>query len=107
MKPSVSPRSTAGTPRTRWLFGNAGRDRCDDVGRHLEGVVAVFDPVASLDPFEIRVDDPNLALVVLGHEEANGPIEPGVRIGCEELDAKRRVAKDGTKISDIRRPNKK
>ena len=66
----------------------------DDFGGHLERRAAIFDVMTARDPSKIRIDRPDLALLVLGHQQAHGPIEPGVRVRGQKLDAERRIAEN-------------
>src|SRR6516164_1590539 len=76
----------------RYFAGHAGCDRGDDVGRHLELILAGADPVASRDPCKIRISKPHFAMLVFENQEPNRPIEPRVRLGGDELCSERGIA---------------
>src|SRR5262245_64686028 len=46
------------------------------------------------DPDEVGIDRPDVPPLVLLHEQAYRPVEPGLRARGEELRAERRVAED-------------
>jgi hypothetical protein len=48
------------------------------------------------DPREIRVENQDIAFVILIDEEPNGPIQSRGRIGGQEERSKRGIAKDNT-----------
>ena len=50
-------------------------DRIDDHGRHLELRGAILDVMTLRDPIEIGPDRPDVAVIVLRQEQADGPIE--------------------------------
>src|SRR5262245_18494291 len=77
---------------TALLRGHAGCDRGDDVGRHLELILAGADPMASRDPCEIPISKPHFAMLVFENQEPNRPIEPRVRLGGDELCSERGIA---------------
>ena len=93
------PPTAAGAGRRRLsrralLRFHARCDGCDNGRRHLELVSAVLDPVSSCDPVEIGIGGPDLALIVLEHEQPHRPVEPGIGVCCDELRPERRIAED-------------
>src|SRR5690242_999136 len=56
------------------FVGDRRRDRIDDHGRHLELRGAILDVVTLRDPIEVGPDRPDVAVVVLGEEQADGPV---------------------------------
>src|SRR5258706_5699366 len=79
--------------RSALLLGrDCRRDRLDDHGRHLELRDAVPDVVTPGDPLEIGPDRPYPAVVVLRKQQADRPVEPGVRVRRDELGPKRRIS---------------
>jgi hypothetical protein len=88
-------RSRPSIRATEALFRPHARgDRRGDGRGHLELRGAVLDLIAARDPGEVRVNGLNRPIFVLPDEGSHWPVETGVRIGGEELGAKRRIAED-------------
>jgi hypothetical protein len=74
----------------------------DHLSRHFELGFAIPDIVATRDPLEIGPGRPDVAIVVLRQEQANRPVEPGIRVRGDELCAEWRISEHqkgrGTKL---------
>src|SRR3954469_25503828 len=68
------------------------RDRLDDARGLRELLLAIGDVMPLRDPSEVGVGGPDRARLVLQHEQADRPVEAGIRIRGQELRAERRVA---------------
>src|SRR5689334_609431 len=74
------------------VAGLDGRgDRCDHARCHPELRVAIPDAMAMRNPAEVGIDGPHVALVVLLHEEAHRPVQPGLRVRRDELRSESRI----------------
>src|SRR4030088_164113 len=60
-------------------------DRLDHARRHLELCIAIRNAKATRDPGEIGVEGPDIAILVLLHQQTHGPVEPRLRIRRDEL----------------------
>src|SRR5438552_270781 len=83
---------TSGAGQIALLLRDRRGDRLDHGGGHFELRDAIPDVVAPGDPFEIGPHCPEVAIVVLRQQQPHRPVEPGVRIGRDELGAERRIA---------------
>ena len=74
------------------LLARDGRgDGVDHHGCHLELGITVADIVAAGDPGEIGPERPDIAMIVLGQQQANRPIKPGVGVRGDELRSERQI----------------
>src|SRR5262249_5869471 len=82
----------AGYPPASCLAADARGDRRDDGRRHLELGVTIDDAVAPFDPFEVGIDRPHAAQLILNDQQPHRPIQAGIRIRRHELGSQGRIA---------------
>src|SRR5213593_3980770 len=76
-------RGSAAIP-SRLLDLDARRNGRDDPGGFLERfVVHALDLVPARDVRKVRISGPDVALLVLEHQQSHRPVEPGNRIGLD------------------------
>src|SRR6185369_14353818 len=78
-------------PGSSSVRGFAG-DRRGDFTRHLQLSVLAGDAIALRDEREVGVGDFGRTVGGLAHQHPHWPIEPGVRIRLDELNAERGIA---------------